>query len=102
MNLDFRFVGENLIVKLRGDIDEFSARVLRSEIDRLIDAPNIRSMTLDMGEVTFIDSTGLGLVLGRYKKLQARHAELLLKNVPTHVDKVFRTSGVYSFVPKID
>ncbi|MDE6301974.1 MAG: STAS domain-containing protein, partial [Clostridia bacterium] len=52
-----------------------------------------------MGGVTFIDSTGLGLVLGRYKKLRAKLAEVLLRNVPPQVDKVFRTSGLYAFVP---
>lgn len=99
MNLDFKIVGSDICVKLAGEIDEYSARSLRADIDKLIDAQGFRTMTLDMQGVTFIDSTGLGLVLGRYKKLRERRAELLLKNVPQQVDKVFRTSGIYAFVP---
>lgn len=99
MELDFKIVGSDICIKLNGEIDEYSARSLRADIDKLIDAQGFRSMTFDMQGVTFIDSTGLGLVLGRYKKLQQRRAELLLKNVPPQVDKVFRTSGIYSFVP---
>ena len=99
MDLDFKIIGNDICVRLSGEIDEYSARSLRADIDKLIDGVGFRSMTLDMGGVTFIDSTGLGLVLGRYKKLRAKRAELLLRNVPPQVDKVFRTSGLYAFVP---
>ncbi len=99
MDLDFKIIGNDICIKLRGEIDEYSARSLRADIDKLIEAQGFRTMTFDMKDVTFIDSTGLGLVLGRYKKLKQQRAELLLKNIPTQVDKVFRTSGIYSFVP---
>lgn len=102
MNLDFKYIGDNLLVRLSGDIDEYSARVLRGEVDRLIEASRLKCLTMDMSRVTFIDSTGLGFVLGRYKKLKACRAELVLQNVPPQVDRVFATSGVYSLVPKID
>ena len=97
--MDFKIVGNDICVKLSGDIDEYTARALRDDLDKLIEAQGFRTMTLDMEKVTFIDSTGFGLVLGRYKKLRTKRAELLLKNVPPQVDKVFRTSGLYSFVP---
>ena len=71
MDLDFKIVNNDICVKLVGEIDEYTAR------------------------------TGFGLVIGRYKKLRAKRAELLLKNVPPQVDKVFRTSGLYSFVPVV-
>ncbi len=102
MNLDFKIVGNDICIKLSGEIDEYSARSLRADIDKLIEAQGFRTMTFDMKNVTFIDSTGLGLLLGRYKKLRAKHAELLLKNVPMQVDKVFRTSGIYTFVPIVE
>ena len=101
MNLDFKIVGSDICVKLSGEIDEYSARNLRADIDKLIDAQGFRTMTFDMQGVTFVDSTGFGLVIGRYKKLRQKRAELLLKNVPPQVDKVFRTSGLYTFVPVV-
>ena len=99
MDLDFKIVGNDICVKLTGEIDEYTARSLRDDLDKLIDAQGFRSMTFDMQNVTFIDSTGFGLIIGRYKKLRQKRAERLLKNVPPQVDKVFRTSGLYSFVP---
>ena len=102
MNLDFKINGNDICVRLYGEIDEYTARTLRADIDKLIEAQGFRTMTFDMQNVTFIDSTGLGFVLGRYKKLRGKRAELLLKNVPSQVDKVFRTSGIYSFVPIVE
>ncbi len=100
MSLNFKYCGDDVEVRLAGEIDEFAARSLRDELDALIAKKNFRTMTLDMQGVSFVDSTGLGLLLGRYKKLRASRAELLLKNIPPQVDKVFKTSGVYSFIPK--
>ncbi len=102
MGLEFKVVGDNILVTLEGDIDDFEVRAIRDDVDRLIEKYHMKSMTFDMKNVTFVDSTGLGFLLGRYKKLRAKRAELLLKNVPPQADKVFRTSGIYSFVPIID
>ena len=101
MDLDFKIVNNDICVKLVGEIDEYTARSLRDDLDKLIEAQGFRTMTFDMQGVTFLDSTGFGLVIGRDKKLRAKRAELLLKNVPPQVDKVFRTSGLYSFVPVV-
>lgn len=93
----------NIVLKITGEIDECSVRALREDVDSLIDASAyIRSLTLDMSGVTFVDSTGLGFLFGRYKKLKARRAELLLCNVPMQVDKIFKASGVYRIVPVVE
>ena len=102
MELEYKIVGGNILVSLAGDIDEFGVRAIRPDIDRLIERYSLKSMTLDMKRVTFVDSTGLGFLLGRYKKLRAKRAELLLKNVPPQADKVFKASGIYSFVPIVE
>lgn len=102
MGLDFRYSGDGVIVKLSGELDEYASRSLKSDIDRLIEGRGFKRMIFDMKNVTFMDSTGLGFVLGRYKKLLGVRAELLLKNVPPQVDRVLRTSGIYTFVPIVD
>ena len=102
MGLEFKVVGDNILVTLEGDIDDFEVREIRDDVDRLIEKYHMKSMTFDMKNVTFVDSTGLGFLLGRYKKLRAKRAELLLKNVPPQADKVFKASGIYSFVPIVE
>lgn len=103
MEVEFISEKDSVRVVLFGEMDEYGAKSVRTRIDDVIEtARDLRSMTFDMRGVTFIDSTGLGFVLGRYKKLKGRHAELLLANVPKHVDKVFCASGVYRFVPIVE
>ena len=103
MEVEFISDKDCMRVVLSGEIDEYGVKMVRASIDDIIEnTRDLRSMIFDMRGVTFIDSTGLGFVLGRYKKLKARHAELLLACVPKQVDKVFCASGVYRFVPIVE
>ncbi len=92
---------DQLLIYLIGDVDEHYVSKIRDKIDGLILVTGLRKVIFDFNNVSFVDSTGLGLIFGRYKKLASRGIELLLQNVPAHVDRVFRTSGVYSVCPKI-
>ncbi|MBO4554913.1 MAG: STAS domain-containing protein [Clostridia bacterium] len=102
MKADYIQNAEQITVCLHGELDEYGATKIKREIDSYLDSHPARFVIFDMKDVGFVDSTGLGFLLGRYKKLRDRRTELALKNVNAQVDKVFRTSGVYSFVPKID
>lgn len=101
MNLECKRERGKVTFSFFGDIDEFSCRTLRTEIDGVIAQNAPQEVVFDMKNVAFVDSTGLGLILGRYKRLNASGGVLRLKNVPPQVDKVFRTSGVYSVVEKV-
>lgn len=101
MNPQFSFIDNTLYVILTGDVDELASRTLRGRIDDEILSARPKIVVFDFSKVGFVDSTGLGLIFGRYKKLAGMGAELLVANVPAHVDKVFRASGVYTVCPKI-
>ena len=102
MKAEYEMKNNEIVVRLHGELDEFAAGQIKREIDAKIDSCPARTFVFDMGDVGFVDSTGLGFLLGRYKKLRAKHAELVVANVNRQVDKVFKASGVYSFVPKIN
>lgn len=101
MELKTKTNGRVLTVFLSGEIDEHRAAELRKTLDAIIDTTNYLSVVFDMSAVSFVDSTGLGLILGRYKKLRARGGELSVSGVSAQVDKVFKASGVYTVCPKI-
>lgn len=93
----------NIRIIFFGDMDEYAVRDVRNDIDRLIDtSPVLRTMVFDLRGVSFVDSTALGFLLARYKRLRARHSELVVANVPHQVDKVFKTSGIYRYVPIVE
>lgn len=91
-----------LHIVLDGEMDEYSASSARRETDRLIDlSPPLNKAYIDLERVTFMDSTGIGFLIGRYKKLQRLGVEVYLKNPNPTADKVLSLGGIYTLIPKI-
>ncbi len=92
--------GSAVKVYCEGDIDEHSVYEIRTYIDRLA-VRGISSLELSMKYVDFMDSTGVGMLLGRYKKLTKMNIPLYVSDVNAQVDKVFKLSGIYSVIPLV-
>ncbi len=93
---------DDVLIKLYGELDEYGASKIKDDVDKCIARHPARAYIFDLENVQFVDSTGLGFLLGRYKKIRQNHAELLVSHVCPQVDKVFKAAGVYTFVPKIN
>ena len=86
---------ENILtVRLNGEIDHHSAREVRGEIDRQILYYKPREVILDLGQVGFMDSSGLGLIMGRYSKMQVIGGEFVLREPCEGVMRIIRLSGL--------
>lgn len=83
-----------LFAFLSGDIDHHTAKAIREEIDNSIDEHEPTLLVLDFGEVSFMDSSGIGLVMGRFKKMQTINGEITITNTPLYISKVMRISGI--------
>ena len=83
-----------MVVHRTGEIDHHSAKGMREEIDQVAQRLQPRRMILDFGEITFMDSSGIGLVLGRYSLMQSLGGDLELTRVPGHIQKVMRMAGL--------
>ncbi len=86
--------GDQLIVYLEGEIDHHRAGLLREEIDEAIDIHRPLLLTLDFGGVTFMDSSGIGLVMGRWRLLNEYGGICELDHIPPHLRKVMRLAGL--------
>ena len=100
MELNAMRNGQTLIVTLKGELDHHSAENIRNEIDALLIDPGIRKLVLDMKNVTFMDSSGLGVILGRYRMLSSRGGSVYVSNVAPNVDRIFKMSGIYSLIQR--
>lgn len=89
-----------IAVKLKGEIDHHSAGMLRASLDKLIDREQPARLVLDFRDVTLMDSAGVGLVLGRYRRLKKAGGALCVTHTNAHVDRVFRISGMYQVIEK--
>ena len=92
---------DNLYIYLQGEIDQSVTKELRVRIDDFIAKANVKKVILNMKELTFLDSSGIGLILGRYKKLLSEHISLFITEPNSQIDKVLKISGIYNIIPLI-
>lgn len=92
---------DTLVVSLEGELDHCSAQDVRDELDALIADPHIRHLVLDMGALTFMDSSGIGVLLGRYRTLSQREGTVKVRNMNRAVTKIFMMSGLGQIIQSI-
>ncbi len=94
MDIKLEVIGTTLVVKIDGELDHHTAKIFREQIDRELNLKNIVNLVLDFDGVTFMDSSGIGAVVGRYKEIMARGGKVMLIRVKPQVDKVLEISGL--------
>ena len=94
MELKLENIGTTLVAKLSGEIDHHAADGLRDALDREIALNNTRNIVLDFDGVTFMDSSGIGVILGRYKQISALGGKVMIIRVKPQVDKILELSGL--------
>lgn len=98
MDMIFKQEGDALTVGLTGEIDHHRAEGIRNEIDDLLSRRGVKNLILDFSGVTFMDSSGIGVVLGRYKKLKAISGSVTIQNAADTVYRILEMSGVFSLI----
>ena len=83
---------------LRGEIDHHSAVGIRTEMDARIMEERPRKTVLDLSEIEFMDSSGLGLIMGRFAMMERLGGELTLKNPNERLVKIFELAGLQRMV----
>ncbi|MBR1750954.1 MAG: anti-sigma factor antagonist, partial [Ruminococcus sp.] len=94
MPVSMELDGDKLTAHLNGDIDHHTAAGMRSEIDRALRENCIKLLTLDFSGVTFMDSSGIGLVMGRHKLVTELGGSCRVADPPAYISKVMRISGI--------
>ena len=91
-----------LVFKIVDEIDEFSAQKIRREADYEIKRYMPRKVIFDFDSVTFMDSAGIGLIIGRYKFANMIGAKLELSNLTQSVRRIFDMSGILKLIPTVE
>jgi anti-sigma B factor antagonist len=87
-----QFSDETTVVDVRGDLDCYTAPQLRAVLVELADGP--RKVVLDVGGSTFIDSTGLGVLVGALKRLRQKGGDMALRSLTPTTERLFEVTGV--------
>lgn len=98
MYLKFENVDDKLLVCLSGELDHHSAEEVRNKIDNRIDKDDVNKIIMDFSDVSFMDSSGIGVVIGRYKKMNYKNGKICITNVNDNVNRVFELSGMFKII----
>ncbi len=84
---------------LHGEFDMAATFTVEPALEEALDAPGIEALTLDLGDVTFIDSTGVGVLLRVHEEAERRGIELAIEPGPPEVQRVFKVAGLTDVLP---
>lgn len=92
-----------LYISLSGEMDECASQAARVQCDKLIeDNLNVSKIVINLSDVAFMDSTGIGFLIGRYKKAAKLSIPMYVDKPNFAADKILNLSGIYSLIPKAE
>lgn len=94
MAVEINVKGEVLTAYLKGELDHHTAAEMRTEIDSAIELNMPELLVLDFSGISFMDSSGIGLVMGRYRNLVRRGAKLHISGASPQIYKVMKLAGL--------
>ncbi|MEW5567640.1 anti-sigma F factor antagonist [Rossellomorea marisflavi] len=96
--IDLEVKSDVLCIRLSGELDHHTADELRERASALIESENIRHIILNLEELSFMDSSGLGVILGRYKQIKQKHGEMVVCAISHSVNRLFDMSGLFKII----
>ena len=94
MAIRIQQTGEVMSAYLIGELDHHTAKEMREEIDNALDMNMPTLLIIDFSEISFMDSSGIGLVMGRYRKISKSGAELHITGTSPQIYKVMKLAGI--------
>jgi stage II sporulation protein AA (anti-sigma F factor antagonist) len=91
-----------LIFKITDEIDDYNAQKIRRRADYEIERYMPRKVIFDFNSVTFMDSAGIGMLIGRYKTVNLIGGKLEIANISKSVEKIFEMCGILKLIPVIN
>lgn len=95
----------NLIVKLKGELDHHSSEGVRKKIDKIYNSNNMLNIVMDLNELSFMDSSGIGLIMGRYRNASDKKGKLIIVCEKDTIIRILDMSGLLklaSLYPNLD
>ena len=101
MDVKYKKNGKTLTVYVYGELDECSSSHAKLILDNLIsDNLNAQKVVFDLSGISFMDSTGIGILIGRYKKLKTFDIPSYITGASLAAEKVIEVSGLYKIMPR--
>jgi stage II sporulation protein AA (anti-sigma F factor antagonist) len=99
VELKLKRAGETLIIRMEGELDHHAVDSFRDKIDSKLALQEIRHVLFNFAGVRFMDSSGLGMVLGRYKLVSEKGGKVMACSLGPRVERVFDLAGLQTRIP---
>lgn len=94
--------GDCLIIHFEEELDHHLTEKLRDVIDGVIERKGIRYLILDFENQSFMDSSGIGFIMGRYKRLAPYRGKIYVTNLGRGLERIFKIAGLYTITVEKD
>lgn len=102
MEIDFTKEERNLIIKIKGEIDHHTAEEIRTKVDNEYSRSNSKNIIFDFSGISFMDSSGIGMVIGRYKYAEKQGGKVVVCNISGDSKRIFNISGLQKIINSYD
>lgn len=100
MEVLYEVRGENLLIYLPEELDHHNAKLITEQSDWYIVSNRIKNIIFNFKHTNFMDSSGIGVIMGRYKLIKGMGGEISVTNINQSIDRIFTISGLYKIVNK--
>ncbi len=101
MEVVSQIFNETLFINISGELDEYTSSYVKSKLDASFNSGKFKKVIVDLVDLSFMDSTGIGVLIGRYKNLKNKAIPIFITNPNKQIDKIFNMSGLYNIMPKL-
>lgn len=96
INLEIK--GDVLCIRLEGELDHHTSAELRDRVETAMDQHDIRHIVLNLEHLKFMDSSGLGVILGRYKRIKNSDGEMVVCAISPSIKRLLEMSGMFKII----
>ena len=89
-----------MVYYLPEELDHYAAERIRRKSDAVFEEKEVKNLIFDFKNTCFMDSSGIGLITGRYRKIHDNGGTAYIVNVNSAIDKVLKMSGIYRIIGK--
>lgn len=102
MQIDMEYGRKALIVRLTGELDHHTADSVKLKMEESLEKGTASHIVLNLRGLDFMDSSGIGVILGRYKQITAKGGKMVICNASPAVHRLFEMSGLFKIMTVVD
>ena len=100
MEACFKQNGGVLYIRLPREVDHHNAEEIRRKADRLLERGTVKQVLFDFSDTEFMDSSGVGVIMGRYRQVRYVGGSVTVAHVNSRMDRLLRMAGIYQWIEK--